>query len=111
MRGIPNTRNIIKQDDGYYIRKYINGKHIYLGYGKTLIIALMRLDWCRANNWKPYRPDKSYIQKTEWGYTLRKWNGERTEHFGLFKTLDEAIKERNLLMRCDWDYDVLCENY
>ena len=110
VRDVPNTKNITKQDDGYYIRKYINGKHTYLGYGSTLIIALMRLDWCRANDWKPYRPNKTYILKHENGYAIRKWNGEKTEHLGFFKTLKEAEKEVELFKKYGWDLEAVCNN-
>lgn len=110
MRGVPGTRNIIKQKDGFYIRKFLNGKHTYLGYGSTLIIALMRRDWCIVNNWKPYPVEHSYVQKVDHGYHVRKWNGEKMECLGFFKTLHEAENEIKLLKKCDWDIEILC-NY
>ena len=55
VRYIPNTKCIRKHSvTGYEIFKQLNGKWTYLGRGKTLIIALMKRDWCEANNWKPY---------------------------------------------------------
>ena len=109
VKGIPNTRNVIKQPDGYYLRKYINGKHTYLGFGTTLIIALMKLDWCKANGWKKYPQKYKYILKTRCGYVIRKWNGEEMENLGLFKTYEEAKHERDLLIQYNWDLELLCE--
>lgn len=55
MRGVPGTKYIKKHwKNGYEIFKRLNGKETYLGRGQTLIIALMKRDWCKANNWKPY---------------------------------------------------------
>ena len=110
VKDIPNTKNIIKQDDGYYIRKYLNGKHTYLGYGSTLIIALMRLDWCKSNDWKPFRPEKTYIQKRDdcGLYTIRKWIDNEFQYLGSFKTLEDAQKEVELMKKCDWDFESLC---
>jgi hypothetical protein len=109
MRDIPNTKNIIKQKDGFYIRKYLNGKHTYLGMGSTLIIALMRLDWVKANNWKPYKPHYNYIQKREnGGYRIRKWLNNELQFLGEFETLEEAEKEVELLKKCNWDIEAVC---
>lgn len=109
MRDIPNTKNIIKQKDGFYIRKCINGKHTYFGMGSTLIIALMRLDWVKANNWKHYKPQYKYIQKREnGGYRIRKWLNNELQFLGEFETLEEAEKEVELLKKCNWDIEAVC---
>ena len=107
MKGIPNTRNVTKQSDGYYLRKYINGKHTYLGFGTTLIIALMKLDWCKANGWKKYPQSYRYILKTQWGYVIRKWNGKELQNLGMFDTYEDAEREVELLKKCNWDLEVL----
>ena len=107
MKGIPNTRNVTKQSDGYYLRKYINGKHTYLGFGTTLIIALMKLDWCKANGWKKYPQSYRYILKTPWGYVIRKWNGKELQNLGMLDTYEEAEQEVELLKKCNWDLEAL----
>ena len=109
MRDIPNTTYINKQEDGYYIRKWINGKNTYLGYGSTLIIALMRLDWVKANGWKPFKPGYKYIQKrADGGYRIRKWLNNKLYFLGEFRTLEEAEKEVELFKECDWDMEAVC---
>jgi len=108
MKGIPNTKNVTKQDDGYYLRKYVNGRHIYLGYATTLISALMKLDWCKAHNWEKYPQEYSYIIKNGDSYSIRKWNGTKLEYCGTFKTLKEAQKEVELLKKYDWDMETVC---
>ena len=115
MYGIPGTRNIYKHNDRFEIRKKKNGKDIYLAHATTLIIALMKRDWCKANNWDKYPPvEPKHILRTPNGnYMIYKsWrkNGKFIRNtFGTFKTLKEAEREVELLKKCNWDYDLACE--
>ena len=69
----------------------------------------MRLDWCKANNWKPYKPHFSYIQKREkGGYRIRKWINNELQFLGELKTLEKAKKEVELFKKCDWDIEAVC---
>ena len=97
VRYIPNTKCIRKHSvTGYEIFKQLNGKWTYLGRGKTLIIALMKRDWCEANNWKPYPPNFKYIRKTRAGsYIIEKSSNNKVESYGTFKTLKEAQTKWN----------------
>lgn len=109
VRNIPNTKYITQENGGYSIRKRINGKRTYLGFGRTLIIALMRLDWCKANNWKPYKPYHDYIQKRENGkFMIRKWINNELQYLGQFNTLEEAKEEVELFKKCNWDIEAVC---
>lgn len=115
MYGIPGTTNIYKHNDCFEIRKKKNGKDVYLGHATTLIIALMKRDWCKAHNWEKY-PSKEpkNITKTPNGkYIVFKcWrkNGQLiNDNLGTFNTLKEAERERDLLKKYDWDLEVLCD--
>lgn len=115
MYGIPGTRNIQKGINEYRIVKKIGGETIYLGKGKTLIIALMKRDWCKANNWKPYPIKRYSIRKTPSGtYNLTKKkriNGtSKAIYSSNFPTYEEAEKEAKLLEKYDWDLEAVCNN-
>lgn len=111
MRGVPGTKYIKKHSiDGYEIFKQLNGKWTYLGRGKTLIMALMKRDWCKANNWTPYPSNFKYIRKTRAGsYEIIKRINGKTESYGTFKTLKEAQEEVELLKKYEWDLGALCD--
>ena len=52
-----------------------------------------------------------YIQKTPAGnYRIEKWVKGKSEHYGTYTTLFDAILERDLLIKYNWDYDLLCEH-
>ena len=115
MNGVPGTRNIHKAKNDFTIIKRINGKITYLGRGETLIIALMKRDWCKANNWRPYPIQRYSIRKTPCGtYNLTKKkriNGtSRAIYSANFPTYEEAEKEAKLLEKYDWDLEAACNN-
>lgn len=117
MRDIPCTEYIIKSNNGYYISKRVNGKQTFLGWAKTLIIALMKRDWCMANDWKKYpvAPCKytsnykvvsPYIYerkgKTKNTYLIRKTLGSKSYDYGSYDSLDVAKEIRDALMVTGW---------
>lgn len=115
MRDIQDTRNIQKHKTKYIIRKYKDGKHNHLGCGETLIEALMIRDWCKANDWKPFpsKPRK-YIYNTSVGtYQIVKNfvedGGYKIHCFGTYKSLEDAMVERDRLVEVDWDLDAWCD--
>jgi len=116
MYGIPGTKNIHKRTDGGFVLvKTINGKHVHLGRGKTLIIALMKLDWCRENNWQPYPIKRYHIRENPSGtFTLTKKkriNGvSRAVYNANFNTYEEAEKEARLFEKYGWDLEEVCNN-
>ena len=112
--GLPNTKYINKAKNDFTIVKRINGKVTYLGRGKTLIIALMKRDWCEAHNWQPYPIPTYHIRKTDSGtYNLTKKkriNGvSRAIYSANFNTYEEAKCEAELLEKYDWDIEKVCE--
>ena len=115
MYGVPETRYINKAKNDFTIIKRINGKPTYLGRGETLIIALMKRDWCEANNWKPYPIPRYCIRKTPYNtYNLTKKkriNGvSRSIYSANFPTYEEAEREAELLEKYDWDLEAMCNN-
>lgn len=115
MYGVPGTKNINRAKDEFTIIKRINGKPTYLGRGKTLIIALMKRDWCEAHNWQPYPIPRYCIRKTSAGtYNLTKKkriNGvSRAVYCANFSTYEEAKEEAELFEKYDWDLEAVCNN-
>ena len=116
MYGLPNTKYINKAKNDFTIVKKINGKATYLGRGKTIIIALMKRDWCEANNWKPYPTPQYCIRKTHSGtYNLTKKkriNGtSRAIYSANFPTYEDAKNEAELLNKYGWDLEACCNNH
>jgi len=119
----PN-RNIYedKKFGTYRIKKQfiIDGKIVnkYYGSFKYLNQAREYRDLCIEKNWDDSllisnnptanNPLK-YIHKTRNGnYAISKTDGYKSNWYGVYPTLIDAIKERDLLIECDWDYDALC---
>ena len=70
-----------------------------------------------ANNWNkeclPRRKtitNEKYIYRDSVGYCIRKMVDGENIHFGWFRTLKEAIVERDLLVECGWDLEALCNS-
>jgi len=118
MRGINGTKYItcskIKGKTWYIIQKRIGDTTCHFGTGRTLIEALMIRDWCIMNNWEkkypmPHSTGEKYIRRFRGYFYIQKVLNGKLEHFGSFKTLEEAIKERDLLVKYNWDLEELCD--
>jgi len=98
----------------FQIRKRVKGKQKTLGNAKTLIQALMMRDWCMENNWEKYpkqfKNPSPCIQKTPYGKykIVKSINGEKN-YFGTFNTLEDAVSEKELLGKYNWDLEKVCE--
>ena len=98
----------------YIVQKTINGVAYNFGTARTLIEALMIRDWCIVNNWKKRYPKthstgEKYIRKVKGYFYVQKVVNGKLEHFGSFKSLEDAIVERDLLIKYNWDLECLCE--
>lgn len=105
-------KNIVKDKRGYYIiYKKINGKTNYFARTFSLDDAIVLKDYFEKNNWnKPINKLKYIHEITVNGskrYYIARYNPYT--YFGYFKNLDDAIKERDLLIKSGWDFDILCE--
>lgn len=118
MKTIPGTKHIScftnKSGKSYFIvQKRVNGETRNFGNGITLIEALMVRDWCQAHKWRKrysrHSTGEKHIRKINGKYAIQKWINGELIYFGSFKSLKEAIKERNLLENYNWDLDCLCD--
>lgn len=109
VRRVHNTWQIIKQ---------LDNKTYNFGSFRTLEAAIKHRDYCIEHNWSldckyvrnkkhhlpkyitPARNGRYYIQKKVGG-ELKLWYG--------FRSVEDAVRERDLLMRVGWDDDKLIE--
>ncbi len=114
MRGIIDTLNIIKKSDKYCVVVSKDGKLKQLATGRTLIEALMMRDWCRENGWIPFVRRLQFIQEHGPGiYQIYKYFKQNDGSykkicFGSYRTVEDAIEERDLLIKHNWDFEALC---
>ena len=104
--------------NSYQILKQLNGKTYNFGSFKKLEEALRHRDYCIEHDWDmsckyvrnkkhnlpryiSYARDGRYYIQKKVGDEIRTWYG--------FKSLDDAVHERDLLMRCNWNEDLLIE--
>lgn len=116
MIDVPGTEYIhYHKDKGFYqITKRV-GKHIKsFGYGKTLIIALMKRDYVIANNWKPYpknsKTGEKHIRLVDNHYKVMKRIKGKYRTYGSFTTLEEAIQYRDFIVKKGWSTNYKYKN-
>lgn len=101
----------------FFVSKSVNGKSKHFGTFKTLKEAIEFRDYCVWNDWnveskRLYNTNElfKYIGKHHSGhYYVYKDIGKKREYFGTFNSLDDAVCERNNLLECNWDFDLLVE--
>ena len=115
MKEIPGTEYISKNKSGYIVQKYINKNMHYFHFSVSLIECLMVRDLLEANFWdtelihrKKSNSGEKYIYETKGGYELKKYINGELVHFGRYNSLEEAIYERDYLIKCKWDIEALC---
>ena len=99
------------------IGKQINGHFYYFGNYQSLGKAKQARDYFLKNGWDVKErfkfmkmPPTRYIRKTKAGnYKIVKWLNKKMVYFGTFHSLDDAMRERDLLVEFNWDLEVLCE--
>lgn len=113
MRNIEGTSNISKKYDKYCVITVNDGNIKYLATGRTLIEALMMRDWCRENGWIPFIRRSQFIQENRGIYQIYKYFRQddgtyRKICFGSYRTIDDAVNERDLLIKYNWDFEAVC---
>lgn len=100
----------------YRVAKVINGHEYSFGSYPTLEEAISRREYCIKHNWSldlipqdPLRYIAIIIRGNKIKYNIHYKKGDSSANYGLFDNLIEAMKERDLLEKCNWDYDLLCE--
>ena len=97
----------------YYNKYVIKQKQQTLYITNTLQDALQKKqELQQQGKLRPLRrgqhrnPENRYITKTPAGtYAIRKQLHGKFEHFGTYKTLEDAREERDYLESIGWDYD------
>ena len=109
---------ISKARKGYRVSKYINGKGYHFGHYPTLEKAkearnyFIEHDWDINERLKFKDTNMMYIRKTKQGYyKIEKRLNNTTEYFGTFHSLEDAISERDLLIKYNWDLELVCEDF
>lgn len=116
MIGIPGTEYIHyhKKTKLFQITKRFGKSLKSMGYGKTLIEALVKRDWVIANNWKPYprttRTNEKYIQLKDNHYKVLKRIKGKYKTYGSFETLEEAVDYRDFIVSKGWSTNYKYKN-
>lgn len=128
----PNLKYIYRTAQGVYqIVKLINKKQVYFGTYPSLKSAIEKRDYLIKHNWprdgfkrydKTRRKKYNNTQKYKEDYCISKvnnaWEIRRKDpetgkllYYGRFKNIEDARHERDLLIKCNWDLDTLCDLY
>lgn len=104
-----DMRHIRKRNGLYFIQKHINGELKCFKGSKSLKEAVEYRDKLIENNWVDNGQlkieeldDTRYIYLVGKSFQLKKSVNGKTKHFGTFKTLEEAIKARDELIKNNW---------
>ena len=104
-----DMKYIRKRNGLYYIQKHINGELKCFNGSKSLKEAVEFRDKLIENNWRDNGElkieeleDNRYIYSVGNSFQLKKSVNGKTKHFGTFKTLEEAIKARDKLIKNNW---------
>ena len=96
----------------YGIYKSINNKTYFFGAYKTLKEAKKIRNQIIMNGWKKIKTKKpknptQHIYKNKNKFRIIKQIGNKTQDFGTYNTLEEAIQERKYLIENGWEYDYI----
>lgn len=102
------------------IREWLQYKQKTCGFYNIKSEAEERVKFLKKHDWdlkhskitgrRNYTGNElKYIYKSHDTYQIHKILDGSIYHFGTFNSLDEAKKERDLLIKCNWDYDLLVE--
>lgn len=117
VRKTPNEMKYIYKTpyNTYRVTKYINGKPKSFGTFKSLKQAQKHRDICVRNNWdekfKKRHNLKHITQDKRTGhYYIHRRKGGKNTYYGYFSNIIDAIRERDLLIKYNWDTDALYES-
>ena len=104
-----DMKYIQKRNGSYFIQKHINGEFKCFKCSKSLKETVEIRDKLIENNWRYYEQlgiveldDNQYIYHVGKSFQLKKYINGENRHFGTFKTLEEAIKARDELIKNNW---------
>lgn len=100
----------------YRVVKLVDGKYVYFGTFDTLDDARRHRDYCISKGWssdcrvltRKKHNLPSYITRSGGGFLLQK-RSKVHNYRQWFKCLEDAVYERELLLKVDWDEERLWE--
>ena len=108
----PN-RYITKHKESYRIFKKVKGETCFFGTYKSLEKAQEIRDYFERTGWNLNErllfSEVDYVSLQRGKYVIRKTIDGKREWFSQWDDRETAIEEANLLKRCNWDWDALCE--
>lgn len=103
-----------KNSGTYTIQKQINGKLRYYGGFDNLEDAIRYRDFIICKGWSSnyiYKNPMQGIQKRNNNYQVFVYLGGKNEYVGTFKTLEHAFEVRQLFIKYNGDWDLICEGF
>ena len=103
--------NLIKNLGQYRLTKSIKGKTNYYGQFNNIEEAIIMRDIEELCDWKyklhvnNYNPKHPFIQKIGQSYHIY----YRNEYFGCYDKLEDAEAERDICIKCNWDWNKIVE--
>ena len=104
-----DMKYIRKRNGIYFIQKHINGELKHFKGSKSLKETIEIRDKLIENNWRDNGQlgieeldDNRYIYPSGKSFQLKKYVNGKSRHFGTFKTLEEAVKARDELIKNNW---------
>ena len=98
----------------YVVEKTINGKHRYYGGFNNLEDAVKFRDYCIKNGWSSncvYQNPMKNIQKRHGNYQVKVYLNGKNQYVGTFKSLENAMEVRDLFIKYNGDWDLICEGF
>lgn len=116
-RPLSGMKYIQKVIGGYQVSKVIDGCKTHFGYFKTREEAMEHRDYCVEHNWSSDCIHKlcerhrlpRYITYNKGSYVVQKHLGNGRMFNMRFNNVEDAVRERDLLMSVDWDEERLIE--
>lgn len=110
-----NEKYINKRNSGtYVVEKHINGKQRYYGGFNNLEDAIKFRDYCIKKGWSSncvYENPMKNIRKRHGNYEVKVYFNGKNHYVGTFKSLENAIEVRDLFIKYEGDWDLICEGF
>lgn len=109
-------------------KKHPNSIYIYQNQNGTYFIQKGKQYFCSSDSYETIQEYKKQLEKNGWNKDALTYNHRQKHnlpryiqyaknntyrirynggHYGIFKTIDEAVNERDLLIKNNWEYDFI----